>query len=82
MWLDTKIDLYDQSEVEMGLAPKYTRVRAKLLIDQIIGIRECINTGSDVINPKETYLYFKSGETFIVKEPYDKIAELIEKKDE
>lgn len=80
MWLDTYIDLIDRSVEDLGMEAQPNRVRAKFLIDQIVAIRECIDNRKDTPNPRETYLYLKSGETFIIKEPYDKIAGLINPK--
>lgn len=77
------ITLYDKKEQEafdgMGLDIKANETEAKLMVDlsTVIAIREFADTVDEDFN--ETVIYLNSGESFVVKTPYNEVVSLVKK---
>jgi hypothetical protein len=78
-FITAKIDLINTKMAELIGSGKHTmKAEVRILVDNIIALREWADEEDDEINPDMCAVYLISGEFFILYKPYADVIEVLE----
>jgi hypothetical protein len=75
MFLQTKIELVNSSQEQLGITPDTTLVNMVLRLSDIVGVRECIV--NDKLSFTSSVVILQTGEEFLIETPYSKVVSLL-----
>jgi hypothetical protein len=78
-FITAEIDLINTKMAELIGSGKHTmKAEVRILVDNIIALREWADEEDDEINPNMCMVYLTSGEFFILYKRYAEVVEILE----